>query len=82
MVYMDPIMYEWSRVKARTLVLSGAEDGPNFPALAKRTADAISGAQLILIPKIGHNPHMEAPELFYPRLLEFLKDSSGSADQP
>jgi pimeloyl-ACP methyl ester carboxylesterase len=73
MVYMEPIVYEWPRVKAKTLVIGGEQDGPNFPALAKRSADAIPGAQLVLFPNIGHNPHMEAPELFYPKLLEFLK---------
>lgn len=73
MVYMEPIMYEWPRVTAKTLVIGGEKDGPNFPALAKRSADTIPGAQLVLFPNVGHNPHMEAPELFYPKLMEFLK---------
>lgn len=80
MVYMDPIMYEWPRVKARTLVIGGEKDGANFPALAKRSADAIPGAQLVLFPNLGHNPHMEAPDVFYPKLLEFLKDAGTSQD--
>lgn len=49
---------------------------PNFPALAKRSADSIPGAQLVLIPNVGHNPHMEAPELFFPPTLKFLKAGS------
>ena len=32
-------------------------------------------ARLYLIPGLGHVPHMEAPEKFYPPLLAFLKES-------
>jgi pimeloyl-ACP methyl ester carboxylesterase len=72
MVYQEPVVYDWPNIKVKTLVIGGEKDGANFPALAKRSADAIPGAQLHLIPNIGHNPHMEAPQLFYPRVLEFL----------
>ncbi len=73
MVYQEPVVYDWPFVKVKTLVIGGEKDGPNYPALAKRTADTISGAQLHLIPNVGHNPHMEAPDLFYPPVLKFLK---------
>jgi len=73
MVYQEPVVYDWPFIKVKTLVIGGEVDGPNFPALAKRTADTIPGAQLHLIPKVGHNPHMEAPELFYPPVLKFLR---------
>jgi pimeloyl-ACP methyl ester carboxylesterase len=72
MVYQEPVVYDWPSIKVKTLVIGGEKDGPNFPALAKRTADAIPGARLHLIPNIGHNPHMEAPQLFYPTVLGFL----------
>jgi pimeloyl-ACP methyl ester carboxylesterase len=29
-----------------------------------------------LLPGIGHVPHMEAPERFYPPLMAFLKDAA------
>ena len=73
MVYQDPVVYDWPFIKVRTLVIGGEKDGPNYPALARRTAETIPGAQLVLIPNVGHVPHMEAPSEFYPKVLGFLK---------
>lgn len=73
MVYQEPVVYDWPSLEVKTLVIGGEVDGPNYPALAKRTADTIPGAQLHLIPNIGHNPHMEAPGLFFPPVLKFLQ---------
>lgn len=81
MVYQEPVVYDWPFIKVKTLVIGGEVDGPNFPALAKRTADTIPGAQLTLIPNVGHNPHMEAPDQFFPKVLEFLKTASASTAQ-
>jgi pimeloyl-ACP methyl ester carboxylesterase len=72
-IYADPVVYDWPRIKARTLVIGGEKDGPNFPAQARRVAETIPNGQLFLIPNIGHNPQFEAPELLYPPLLKFLK---------
>jgi len=35
--------------------------------------DAIPKCELVLLPGIGHVPHLEAPDLFYKALLKFLK---------
>jgi pimeloyl-ACP methyl ester carboxylesterase len=77
MIYAEPIVYDWPHIRVPTLVLSGAEDGPNFPALARNVAETIPGAELILIPNIGHNPHLEAPEIFHPALIRFLRSGPG-----
>jgi pimeloyl-ACP methyl ester carboxylesterase len=74
MVYQEPVVYDWPSIKVKTLVIGGEKDGANYPALAKRSADAIPGAQLVLIPNVGHCPHMEAPQLFYPKVLAFLAE--------
>lgn len=76
MIYADPIVYDWPHVKAKTLVIGGEQDGPNFPALATASAKAIAGAELVLFKDVGHNPHLEAPELFHPRLVQFLKTTA------
>jgi pimeloyl-ACP methyl ester carboxylesterase len=81
MVYQEPVVYDWPFIKVKTLVIGGEVDGPNFPALAKRTADTIPGATLILFPKIGHNPHMEAPEQFFPAVLKWLSSAGTSTAQ-
>jgi pimeloyl-ACP methyl ester carboxylesterase len=73
MVYEDPVVYDWAHIKTKTLEIGGDKDGANFPELAKHVADSIPGAELVLIPNVGHVPHFEAPELFYRELLKFLK---------
>jgi pimeloyl-ACP methyl ester carboxylesterase len=73
MTFLDPVVYDWAHIKVKTLVLGGASDGPDFPAQAKHIADTIPGAELVLLPDLGHVPHIEAPEVFYPPLLKFLK---------
>jgi pimeloyl-ACP methyl ester carboxylesterase len=71
--YLDPVVYDWPHIKSKALVLGGALDGPDFPALAKHIADTIPGAQLVLIPNVGHVPHLEVPEIFNREVLKFLK---------
>jgi pimeloyl-ACP methyl ester carboxylesterase len=71
-IYADPVVYDWPRVKARTLVIGGEKDGANYPAQATHVADTVQHGQVYLIPGIGHNPQFEAPHLLYPPLLKFL----------
>ena len=73
MPYLDPVVYDWPKIKAKTLVLGGDKDGENFPALARHIADTIPGGELVLIPNAGHVPHLEMPEIFNRELLKFLK---------
>jgi pimeloyl-ACP methyl ester carboxylesterase len=85
----DPVVYDWPHIKARTLVIGGEKDGPNYPAQAKRVADTVQNGQVYIIPGIGHNPQFEAPDKLYPPLLKFLKGedvgtkkSATSSQQP
>jgi pimeloyl-ACP methyl ester carboxylesterase len=68
----DPVVYDWPHIKARTLVIGGEKDGPNYPALAKRVADTVQNGQVYIIPGVGHNPQFEAPDKLFPVLLKFL----------
>ena len=78
MVYVDPVVYDWPHIKVKTLVLGGDKDGASFPERAKHIADTIPGAELVLIPNVGHVPHFEAPDLFYKALLKFLNSDAGA----
>lgn len=71
-IYADPVVNDWPRIKARTLIIGGERDGANYPAQAKAVAAAIPGAELRLIPNVGHNPHIEAPEQLFGPLVQFL----------
>jgi pimeloyl-ACP methyl ester carboxylesterase len=74
--YLDPVVYDWPHIKVKTLVLGGDKDGENFPDLAKHIADTIPGAELVLIPNVGHVPHLQVPDIFCRELLKFLKSNA------
>jgi pimeloyl-ACP methyl ester carboxylesterase len=77
----DPVVYDWAHIKAPTLVFGGADDmlpGPKgvFAERAKFIASTIpnGNGKLLLLPGLGHVPHMEAPEKTLPPLVAFLKE--------
>jgi pimeloyl-ACP methyl ester carboxylesterase len=72
-IYADPVVSDWPRIKARTLVIGGEKDGVDYPGGARRVAETVQNGQLYIIPNVGHNPQFEAPELLYAPLLRFLK---------
>jgi pimeloyl-ACP methyl ester carboxylesterase len=77
--YLDPVINDWAHIKAPTLVFGGAEDslaGPVFKERMKFVADTVpnGNGRLLLLPGLGHVPHMEAPEKTYPPLIAFLKE--------
>ena len=71
--YLDPVVYDWAKIKSKTLVLGGDKDGADFPERAKHIADTIPNGQLVLIPNAGHVPHLEVPEIFNRELMKFLR---------
>ena len=81
MLATDPVIQDWPHIKAPTLVFGGAEDSlagtaKTFQDRMKFIADTIPNgkARLLLLPGLGHVPHMEAPDKTYPPLLAFLKE--------
>lgn len=78
MVYQDPVVYDWAHIKVPTLQIGGEKDGANFPELARKICSTIPKCELVLIPNIGHVPHLEAPDLFHKPLVEFLRPGSAS----
>jgi len=55
-----------------TLVIHGAED--LIPLASSREwASTLPNARLLVIPGAGHFPHLEAPEIFFPAVDQFLK---------
>jgi len=53
-------------------VIGCDKDGENSPALAKHVADTIPHGELVLIPNVGHVPHIQVPDVFQRELLKFL----------
>jgi pimeloyl-ACP methyl ester carboxylesterase len=81
MIGIDPVVQDWPHIKAPTLAFGGAEDSlPGsakvFQERMKVLADTIPNgkARLLLLPGLGHVPHMEAPDKTLPPLVAFLKE--------
>jgi pimeloyl-ACP methyl ester carboxylesterase len=88
MIFTQPVVYEFPRLKVPTLLIIGQRDRTalgkagapkeiaatlgDYPALGKRTAAAIPGAQLVEIPGVGHLPQVEAFEAYAQALTQFL----------
>ena len=77
--YLDPVDDDWPKIKVKTLVIGGALDTPDFPQRARHIAETIPGAELVLLPGLGHVPHIQAPQMFFPPLLKFLKGEDSAA---
>jgi pimeloyl-ACP methyl ester carboxylesterase len=89
MIYEQPVCYEFSYIKAKTLLVIGQADRTvvgkanvrkellsvvgQYPELGRRTARLIANSSLIELPDVGHIPHLESPELFHKELLKSLK---------
>ena len=80
-IYADPVVYDWPHITAPTLVFGGAEDYlPGSPAVFQERMQYLSetipdgNGRVLLLPGLGHVPHVEAPEQTIPPLVAFLKE--------
>jgi pimeloyl-ACP methyl ester carboxylesterase len=88
MIFTQPVVYEFDRLKAPTLLVIGQRDRTaigkdrvpkdvaarmgDYPALGKAAARRIPGARLVEVNEAGHIPQVEAPAKFFRALLDFL----------
>jgi len=88
MIFQQPTVYDLPRLTMPTLLVIGQADrtvvgrpystpqklqgAGDYPRLGKQAAKAIRNAQLVELAKIGHIPHLEAPQPFQTALLKFL----------
>ena len=85
MLYADPVVYDWAHIQVPTLAFGGADDmllgtaaqfQERMAYLAKTVPNG--NGRLLLIPGLGHVPHLEAPEKVLPPLVAFLKEGLGA----
>ena len=74
-----PILDELQRIRTPTLVLHGAEDRAIVLARSERTAAAIAGARLVVVPRAGHTATVEEPELITSALTAFISGVAAAA---
>jgi pimeloyl-ACP methyl ester carboxylesterase len=80
MLYADPVVYDWVHIQVPTLAFGGAEDAllgsaARFQERMQNLAKTIpnGNGSVVLLPGLGHVPHVEAPEKAIPPLVGFLK---------
>ncbi|MDO8908291.1 MAG: alpha/beta hydrolase [Pseudohongiella sp.] len=69
-----PVDAFWPSINTPTLLVGGAVDGPDYPQTAQRAVDLLPNGSLVLFPDVGHNPHLEAPDLLNQEMLRFLNN--------
>jgi len=72
----EPVDTFWPKINIPALLIGGAEDGPNYPDTTRRAVDLLPNGQLIMLPGVGHNPHLEAPDQLNPEIIRFLDSST------
>ncbi len=74
----SPYMYDpklagrLHRIRVPTLVLWGASDRITSPDYGRAYGKLIAGAQFEVIEEAGHYPHLERPELFTQKIVDFV----------
>ena len=66
------------RIVCPTLVMTGADDPGNTPAMARALAGLIPGARLAILPGLRHMALAESPEAVNEPLSAFLRDALGT----
>ena len=88
MIYEQPVLYEFDKISSPTLLIVGQLDRTvvgkemlskqkqkmygNYPVLSAKAAKRIKNSKLIILPGIGHIPHIQNVDLFKKHLLNFL----------
>jgi pimeloyl-ACP methyl ester carboxylesterase len=69
-----PVEARLGEVTARTLVVMGDRD-PDFgdPAAEAALVAGRLGGRVVMVPRAGHYPHAEYPEIVNPAILDFLR---------
>jgi 3-oxoadipate enol-lactonase len=72
-----PELTPFSSLEMPTLVIVGAEDKPDFRAIAYHLAEEIPGAELAVVPGAGHLVGLDRPDELNALLRDFLQDGVG-----
>ena len=88
MIYEQPVLYDFGKIRVPTLIIVGQADRTvvgkemlaakkqklygNYPLLATKAGKKIRNAKVVILPGIGHIPHIQNLGLFNKNILAFL----------
>jgi pimeloyl-ACP methyl ester carboxylesterase len=88
MIYEQPVLYDLPKVTVPTLLLVGQLDRTvlgkemlsvkqqklygNYPMLATKAGKKIKNSKVVILPGVGHIPHIQSIGMFRKNILEFL----------
>ena len=70
---IDSTVNDWPHIQTKTMVWAAGRTIPTFPDDARRAVKILPNAKAVLIPRAGHNPHEETPDIVNAELLKFLR---------
>lgn len=71
----EDLLSDLSKIKIKTLLVWGEIDKMVPVKYARIFKEKIQDSRLEILPRIGHSPHLEAPEKLAAIILDFLKNS-------
>jgi pimeloyl-ACP methyl ester carboxylesterase len=93
MIYEQPVLYDLDKLRMPVLLIVGALDRTipgkdmipaqkqklhgNYPVLAKNVAKKIKNSKLVILPGIGHIPHIQDVNSFTTNVLKFIQQQPG-----
>jgi pimeloyl-ACP methyl ester carboxylesterase len=96
MIYEQPVLYELEKLGMPVLFIVGAQDRTipgkdlipakkqklhgNYPVLAKNIAKKIKNSKLVVLPGIGHIPHIQDVNSFTINVLKFIQQQPVTAN--
>jgi pimeloyl-ACP methyl ester carboxylesterase len=88
MIYEQPVLYDFNKLSMPVLLIVGEKDRTilgknllnkdqqklhgNFPKLASKAIKKMNNAKLIVIPLVGHIPHVQTTDIFNTYVIKFL----------
>jgi pimeloyl-ACP methyl ester carboxylesterase len=75
---IDELTPKYKDICVPTLIVWGEEDKVIPLKIGQMLADSIPDSKLVVLPKVGHAPHEEAPEKTIPLIVGFLRVRNGS----
>ena len=89
MLYDQPVLYEFKNLAMPVLIIVGQKDRTipgkkllskkqqaihgNFPVLAQKAGHQMKYAKVIIIPGVGHIPHIQTTVIFNKEVVDFLR---------